>query len=194
MGNWACRRLCNQTRRKPPRVHAAGHGPGGRRRNSAHLASSNNRSSYAEMKETPETMGGSERGGGRITTREDRSCVEPLGPAFTVHLKLRTQHSHSATGTYTSNLLPRLCGPRGGNSSTLRLPVLPIVPRPTMHFRDGVTEYVSLQTAQKALISQRVPATQNKKPPCNNTWWTEIKRTVQNPPLCLHKLEAKTAP
>ena len=54
-------------------------------------------------------------------------------------------------------------------------------------FRNGVIEHVLLQTAQTPSLSQRVPATQNKKPPCNNTWWTEIKRTVQSLPLCLHR-------
>ena len=49
------------------------------------------------------------------------------------------------------------------------------------------TGAVSDETAQTPSLSQRVPATQNKKPPCNNTWWTEIKRTVQSPPLCLHR-------
>ena len=29
-------------------------------------------------------------------------------------------------------------------------------------------------------------ATTHKKPPCN-TWWREIKRTVQRPPLCLRR-------
>ena len=39
-----------------------------------------------------------------------------------------------------------------------RLPVLPIAPRPTLHFRNGVTEQVLLQTAQTPSLSQRVPA------------------------------------
>ena len=68
-----------------------------------------------------------------------------------------------------------------------RLPVLPGAPRPTLHFRNGVIEYVLLQTTQTPSLSQRVPATQIKNPPCNNTWWTEIKRTVQSPPLCLRR-------
>ena len=68
-----------------------------------------------------------------------------------------------------------------------RLPVLPVVPRPTLHFRNGVSEYVLQQTTQTPSLSQSFPATQNKKPPCNNTWWTEIGRTVQSPPLCLHR-------
>ena len=67
------------------------------------------------------------------------------------------------------------------------LPVLPVAPRPTLHFRNGVSEHVLPQTAQTPSLSQRVPATQNKKPPCNNTWWTGVKRTVQRPPLCLHR-------
>ena len=68
-----------------------------------------------------------------------------------------------------------------------RRPVLPVAPRQTLHFGNGVSEHVLLQTALTPSLSQRVPATQNKKPPCNNTWWTEIKRTVQSPPLCLHR-------
>ena len=67
------------------------------------------------------------------------------------------------------------------------LPVLPVAPRPTLHFRNGVSEHVLPQTALTLSLSQRVPATQSKKPPCNNTWWTGIKRTVQSPPLCLHR-------
>ena len=35
--------------------------------------------------------------------------------------------------------------------------------RPTLHFRNGVSEYVLLQTPQTPSFSQRVPATQNKK-------------------------------
>ena len=63
-----------------------------------------------------------------------------------------------------------------------RRPVLPVAPRPTLHFRNGVSEHVLLQTALTPSLSQRVPATQIKNPPCNNTWWTEIKRTAQSPP------------
>ena len=44
-----------------------------------------------------------------------------------------------------------------------QLPVLPVVPRPTLHFRNGVSECVLLQTTQTPSLSQRVPATQNKK-------------------------------
>ena len=31
------------------------------------------------------------------------------------------------------------------------------------------------------------PGDPKKKTPCSNTWWTEIKRTVQSPPLCLRR-------
>ena len=49
------------------------------------------------------------------------------------------------------------------------------------------SEHVLLQTALTPSFRQRVPATQNEKPPCNIAWWMEIKRTVQSPPLCLHR-------
>ena len=94
----------------------------------------------------------------------------------------------------TPSLSQRVPATRGTKANTVscalprsRLPVLPVAPRSMMHFRNGVSEHVSLQTAQTPSLSQRVPATQNKKPPCNNTWWTGIKRTVQSPPLCLHR-------
>ena len=36
------------------------------------------------------------------------------------------------------------------------LPVLPVAPRPTLHFRNGVREHVLPQTAQTPSLSQRV--------------------------------------
>ena len=44
-----------------------------------------------------------------------------------------------------------------------RRPVLPAAPRPTLHFRNGVSEHVSLQTALTPSSSQRVLATQRSK-------------------------------
>ena len=94
----------------------------------------------------------------------------------------------------TPSLSQRVPATRGATANTVGCalsgsgrPVLPVAPRPTLHFRNGVIERVLLQTALTPSLSQRVPATQNKKTPCNNKWWTGIKRTVQRPPLCLHR-------
>ena len=96
------------------------------------------------------------------------------------------QRSHNAAGTNTSNLcsrvVPRLCRSRGGNCPTLRA-------RPPRRARSTRGYWSCLRRDRSdALIKPQGPGdTKNKKPPCNNTWWTEIKRTVQSPPLCLHR-------
>ena len=45
--------------------------------------------------------------------------------------------------------------------------------RPTLHCRTAVRGHVLPQTAPMPSFSQRVPTTQSKKPPCNNTWWRD---------------------
>ena len=83
-----------------------------------------------------------------------------------------------------TRLLIRPHKARGSRQLGSRLPVLRAVPRPPLHFRNGVSEHVFDQTAQ-APSSQRVPATQcKKKTPCNRN---KLKRIVQSLLLCLRR-------
>ena len=85
---------------------------------------------------------------------------------------LSPKRAVSVETAQTPSLSQRVPATQGTTANTAgcalpgsRRPVLPVAPRPTLHFRNGVSEHVLLQTALTPSLSQRVPATQIKNHP-----------------------------